>query len=110
MTAARLTREDVAHIARLARLDLTEAELDRFTHDLGAILEYAGEIQAVDTSRVAPMSHAAAGGDTPADVPALRADTPEPSLPLDRALSNAPDAKAGLFRVPKVREGKEDHG
>jgi aspartyl-tRNA(Asn)/glutamyl-tRNA(Gln) amidotransferase subunit C len=107
MTAARLSREDVAHIARLARLDLTDAELDRFTHDLGAILDYASEIQAVDTSRVAPMSHAAAVGDEASESrPAARADTPEPSLSRDVALSNAPDAAAGMFRVPKVRDGK----
>ena len=104
--AARISREEVAHIAHLARLDLTEAELDRFTHDLGAILDYAAEIQAVDTSRVAPMSHAAAASDEAAMSPSPRADVPEPSLPRDRALLNAPDAAAGLFRVPAVREGK----
>ena len=105
MTAPRLTREEVSHIARLARLDLTEAELDRFTHDLGAILDYASEIQAVDTSRIAPMSHAAAVAEPEGSTagPAARADLSEPSLPRDRALSNAPDAAAGLFRVPKVR-------
>ena len=109
MTAARLTREEVAHIARLARLDLTEAELDRFTHDLGAILDYASEIQAVDTSRTAPMSHVGAvpEGDAAASVVrASRADVVEPSLPREAALSNAPDAAAGMFRVPKVRDGK----
>lgn len=101
--AARISREEVAHVARLARLDLTEAELDRFTHDLGAILDYASDIQAVDTSHVTPMSHAAALESDPHHV---RADTPEPSLPRDRALLNAPDAAAGLFRVPTVRDAK----
>jgi aspartyl-tRNA(Asn)/glutamyl-tRNA(Gln) amidotransferase subunit C len=104
--AARISREETARIARLARLDLTEVELDRFTHDLGAILDYASEIQAVDTGRVAPMSHAAADGDGASAGLRLRADVPEPSLPRASALMNAPDAAAGMFRVPKVRDGK----
>lgn len=107
MTAALPTREEVAHIARLARLDLSDAELDRFTTDLGAILTYVSDLQAIDTSHVAPMSHAAASDPAAdADVAGLRADTPEPSLPRDRALGNAPDAASGLFRVPQVREGQ----
>jgi aspartyl-tRNA(Asn)/glutamyl-tRNA(Gln) amidotransferase subunit C len=116
MTAARLTREDVLRIATLAHLDLTDAEVDRFTTELGAILTYASDIQTVDTSGVVPMSHANAGDgrtshanagdeDAPATPTTIigRDDVAEPSLDRTVALSNAPDAANGLFRVPKVR-------
>ena len=101
------------HIARLAHLDLSHEEAERFTTELGAILAYASEIQRVDTTHVAPMSHAAAAadgaesseGDVATATPVIvgRDDQPEPSLDRTVALSNAPDAADGLFRVPKVR-------
>jgi aspartyl-tRNA(Asn)/glutamyl-tRNA(Gln) amidotransferase subunit C len=107
MTKPTLTREDVLHVAALARLDLTEAEVDRFTTDLGAILAYASEIQHADTRAVAPMSHAPGASSGPDGGPdrsgGWRDDTPVPSLDRRAALGNAPDAAAGLFRVPKVR-------
>jgi aspartyl-tRNA(Asn)/glutamyl-tRNA(Gln) amidotransferase subunit C len=93
-----LTAADVRRIAALARLELDEADIERFTSQLSAILQYAGEVQSIDTTSVPPMSHAA-GADG-----LVRDDTIEPSLPLDAALANAPDTDraAGLFRVPKV--------
>jgi aspartyl-tRNA(Asn)/glutamyl-tRNA(Gln) amidotransferase subunit C len=93
-----LTRQDVLRIAELARLDLTDAEVDRFTPQLGEILGYAQQIQEIDTSGVAPMSHAGASE------AAWRDDEPRPCLGVDVALANAPDAdtRAGLFKVPKV--------
>jgi aspartyl-tRNA(Asn)/glutamyl-tRNA(Gln) amidotransferase subunit C len=106
MTPRPLARADVLHIARLARLDLSGAEVERFTAELGTILTYVGEVQRVDTTDVAPMSHA--GSQTPADSdpqasgPAWREDHPHPCLDRASALANAPDASAGLFRVPKV--------
>jgi aspartyl-tRNA(Asn)/glutamyl-tRNA(Gln) amidotransferase subunit C len=106
MTPRPLTRADVLHIAQLARLDLTEAEVERFTAELGTILSYVGEVQRVDTTDVAPMSHA--GGLSPeregeASGPAWREDHPHACLDRSSALANAPDASAGLFRVPRVR-------
>jgi aspartyl-tRNA(Asn)/glutamyl-tRNA(Gln) amidotransferase subunit C len=92
-----LTREDVLHVARLARLELTEAEVERFTTELGAIIAYASEIQRVDTGGVTPMSHASS------TETAWREDAPEASLERARAIDNAPDVAAGLFRVPRVR-------
>jgi aspartyl-tRNA(Asn)/glutamyl-tRNA(Gln) amidotransferase subunit C len=97
MTGPALTREDVLHIARLAHLDLTEAEVERFTKDLGAILAYASEIQRVTTAGVTPMAHASTSETV------WREDVAEPSLDRAKALENAPDPAAGLFRVPKVR-------
>jgi len=101
-----LTREDVLHIAELARLDLSEAEVERFAAELGTILTYVGEVQRVDTTHVAPMSHAGAlsppGHEAEAG-PVWRDDHPHACLEREDALANAPDASGGFFRVPRVR-------
>jgi aspartyl-tRNA(Asn)/glutamyl-tRNA(Gln) amidotransferase subunit C len=93
-----LTRADVLRIAELARLELSEPEVDLFTRQLADILAYAEQLQDVDTTGVSPTSHALA-----IDA-AWRPDNVCASLPLADTLSNAPDADAhtGLFRVPKV--------
>jgi aspartyl-tRNA(Asn)/glutamyl-tRNA(Gln) amidotransferase subunit C len=92
-----LTRADVARIAELARLELTAAELDLFTRQLGDILDYVEQIRGLDTSGVAPTSHVL-------NRPVERSDVPVASLPRPAALGNAPDAapEAGLFKVPRV--------
>jgi aspartyl-tRNA(Asn)/glutamyl-tRNA(Gln) amidotransferase subunit C len=94
----RLTRADVDRIATLARLELSDAEKDLFVHQLSHVLEYAEQIQTIDTAGVPPTSHVLAR------IPADRADEPRPSLTHADALANAPDPapKAGLFRVPRV--------
>jgi aspartyl-tRNA(Asn)/glutamyl-tRNA(Gln) amidotransferase subunit C len=96
--ASRLTRDDVLRVAELARLELSDAEVDVFTKQLDEILSYAEQVQDVDTTGVSPTSHPLAieGG--------WRLDSPAPSLPLDASLENAPsaDRDAGLFKVPKV--------
>jgi aspartyl-tRNA(Asn)/glutamyl-tRNA(Gln) amidotransferase subunit C len=107
MTPRPLARADVLHIARLARLDLSEAEVERFAAELGTILTYVGEVQRVDTTDVTPMSHAGSLS-PPEDEPsasdqAWRDDRPRPCLDRSSALVNAPDASAGFFRVPRVR-------
>ncbi|MDQ3170049.1 MAG: Asp-tRNA(Asn)/Glu-tRNA(Gln) amidotransferase subunit GatC [Acidobacteriota bacterium] len=91
-----LTREDAARVAALARLAMTDAELDRAAVELGAILGHFEQIAAVDTSDVDPAPAAAAR--------ALRGDDPRPSLAPGQTFANAPDADrdAGLFRVPRV--------
>ena len=93
-----LTREDVLRVAALAHLELTESEVETFTRQLGDILHYAEQVQAVDTSGVAPTSHVLAGA------PIERDDTTVPCLERDQALAAAPEAatEAGLFRVPQV--------
>ena len=85
-------------VARLAHLELSDAEVDLFTHQLADILAYASDVQQVDTADVPPTSHALASG------PMWREDVPVPSLDRDEVLANAPDARreAGLFRIPKV--------
>ena len=96
--SSKLTREEVLRVARLAHLELSDAEVDLFTHQLADILAYASDVQQVDTADVPPTSHALASG------PMWREDVPVPSLDRDDVLANAPDARreAGLFRVPKV--------
>jgi aspartyl-tRNA(Asn)/glutamyl-tRNA(Gln) amidotransferase subunit C len=94
----RFTREDLDRIARLARLELDASEQDLFARQVAGILEYAEQIQAVDTTGIDPMSH------PPGGQAAMRADVARPSLPREASLAGAPDADvaAGLFKVPRV--------
>jgi aspartyl-tRNA(Asn)/glutamyl-tRNA(Gln) amidotransferase subunit C len=93
-----LTQEEVRHVAELAKLRLTEAEIAQFAEQLSAILGYAERLQEVDTSHVPP---------TPYVLPlanVLAADEPTPGLSNTAALANAPDAANGFFRVAAVFE------
>ena len=94
--APRITRDEAARIAALAKLDMRGDELDRAARELGSILEYFEALRAVDTEGIAPS---AAGDAAP-----LRADEPQPSLTPGDTFANAPDADrgAGVFRVPRV--------
>jgi aspartyl-tRNA(Asn)/glutamyl-tRNA(Gln) amidotransferase subunit C len=95
------TPDDVDRIAELARLALTEEERALFARQLADILAYAEQIQKVDTSGIAPTSHAFAS------TTSLREDQERPSLPRELALAAGPDANraAGLFKVPRVIGG-----
>ncbi|HWG56924.1 MAG TPA: Asp-tRNA(Asn)/Glu-tRNA(Gln) amidotransferase subunit GatC [Gaiellaceae bacterium] len=89
-----ITREEVLHVAKLARLDLTDEEVERLTGELGAILDAVGKVAELDLTDVPPTSH-------PLDVVnAWRDDEPRPSLPLDDVFANAPQREGDLFRVP----------
>ena len=92
-----LSRHDVQRIAELARLELSEDELELFTRQLGDILTYVEQIRALDTTGVAPTSQ---GMNRPVD----RDDLPAETLTRAQLLDNAPDAavEAGLFKVPRV--------
>jgi aspartyl-tRNA(Asn)/glutamyl-tRNA(Gln) amidotransferase subunit C len=91
-----ITREDVLHVARLARLEIPESEVDRVRDELGAILEAVGKVAELDLSDVEPTSHPLAV------VNVWREDEPRPSLSPEDALANAPDPVEGAFRVPAV--------
>ena len=93
-----LSRADVARIAALAHLELTDAEADAFTRQLSDILAYAAQVQALDTSGVPPTSHVLTG------VTVDRDDVEKPSLDRQTAVAAAPDGDEhrGLFRVPRV--------
>jgi aspartyl-tRNA(Asn)/glutamyl-tRNA(Gln) amidotransferase subunit C len=93
-----ISREDVEHVARLARLALSNAEKDRMREQLNAILAHIDALRAVDTAGVAPTSHA-----VPV-VNVMRDDEPRPCLPQDAALANAPDRAGEFFRVPRIIE------
>jgi len=92
----RITRADVEHVAQLARLALTDEELTSLTSELGAILDYAAEVSALDTDGVEPTAHP-----LPL-VNVFRADAVEPSLPRDEVLAAAPAAEDGRFKVPRI--------
>jgi aspartyl-tRNA(Asn)/glutamyl-tRNA(Gln) amidotransferase subunit C len=91
-----ISRSDVAHVARLARLDLTDDELERFTGQLGAVLEHAADIAALDIADVPPTAHP-----LPL-VNVLRDDVPRPSLDRHEVLAQAPAVEGGRFKVPPI--------
>lgn len=91
-----LTVAEVRHVAELAKLRLTEAEITEYTEQLSAILEYATILQAVDTSNVPPTPYVLALENV------LAEDLPGPSLTNEQALANAPDQADGFFRVRAV--------
>jgi aspartyl-tRNA(Asn)/glutamyl-tRNA(Gln) amidotransferase subunit C len=94
--SARLTRADVEHVARLARLALSDTEIDALTSDLGAILEHAAEVSALDTAGVEPTAHPLPM------VNVLRPDVPRPGISRDEVLAAAPAVEDGRFRVPRI--------
>ena len=93
-----ISREDVEHVARLARLALDEAELERMRGQLNAILAHIDALRSVDTTGVEPTSHA-----VPL-VNVMRDDEPSGCLPREAMLANAPDPAGDLFRVPRIIE------
>ena len=89
-----ISREEVLHVARLARLALTDEEVARFQEQLSAILEAVGKVSELDLAGVEPTAH-------PLDlVNVFGEDEPRPSLSLEDALANAPDRKGDFFAVP----------
>lgn len=89
---------DVAYIAKLARIDLTEEETALFAQDLDKVLAYITKLESYDVTGVAPMNHPLPAMDV------MRKDEPLPSLSQEAALSNAPQQSQGQFRTPKVVE------
>jgi len=89
-----ISRDEVLHVARLARLELSEQEVERFAEQLSAILEAVGKVSELDLEGVEPTAH-------PLDLANVWAeDEPRPSLSADEALANAPDREDDSFRVP----------
>jgi aspartyl-tRNA(Asn)/glutamyl-tRNA(Gln) amidotransferase subunit C len=90
-----ISRDDVLHVARLARLELSDGEVDRFGEQLSAILDAVSKVQELDLEGVPPTSHPSADV-----VNVWREDEPRPSLPVEEALANAPGRRGDLFEVP----------
>jgi aspartyl-tRNA(Asn)/glutamyl-tRNA(Gln) amidotransferase subunit C len=93
-----ITIETVRHVAKLARLQLSEQEELLYTEQMGKIIEYFDELAAIDTTGVEPMSHALPVTNV------MREDEVEISLPHDLLLKNAPSTEGDFFRVPKIGE------
>lgn len=93
---AHITREDVAHVAGLARLTIDDDELVTFTEQLESILEHAEDVESLDLADVPPTSHPYPLQNV------VRADEVRPCLDRDEVLAEAPSAEDGMFRVPPV--------
>lgn len=96
-----IDRETVRHVALLARLSLSEKELDLHQKQLASILSYISKLNQIDTSAVLPTSHVLASLKN-----VYRKDILRPSLDPEKALANAPSRDDGFFKVPQVIEGK----
>ncbi len=94
----KLTREQVVHIATLARLALDDDEIAQYQEQLSAVLEYAQRLQELDTDAIPPTASVLPARNV------LRDDAPRPSMARDDALANAPDVEDGRFRVQAVLE------
>ena len=92
----KITRDEVMHVANLARLDMDEASIDKFADQIGTILEYVDVLNRVDTQGVTPTSHAISLTNV------FREDQEKETLERDQALANAPQKEDGNFVVPKV--------
>ena len=94
----KITKEQVEHVANLARLNLTEEEKEQMTRDMGAIIEFADQINSLDIADVKPTDHVIPINNV------FREDVTAPSMNRDKLLSNAPNTANGCFSVPKVVE------
>lgn len=94
----KITKKEVEHVARLARLELSEQEKETLTDQLSNILTYVEQLNELDTNGVEPTSHVLDINNV------MREDVPEASLPQDLALANGPDKALGHYKVPKIIE------
>ena len=92
----RLTRDEVAHLAHLARLAVTDEELDLFAGQLGAVLDAVAQVSRADVDDVPPTTHAVPMTNV------FREDVARPSLPRDAVLAGAPATEDGRIRVPRI--------
>jgi len=93
-----ISRDDVVHVARLARLALTDADLETMREQLNAILSHIDALRGVDTAGIEPTSHAVPQFNV------MRDDDPRPCLSVEEMLANAPDRAGDFFRVPRIIE------
>jgi aspartyl-tRNA(Asn)/glutamyl-tRNA(Gln) amidotransferase subunit C len=93
---AKISEDDVRHVALLSRLYFTDEEIRQFTKDLNSILGYVEKLRELDTEAIEPTSHSLKLSNV------FREDIVTPALPVDEALANAPEAEGGCFRVPKI--------
>jgi aspartyl-tRNA(Asn)/glutamyl-tRNA(Gln) amidotransferase subunit C len=94
----RIREDEVRHVAQLSRLTLSDAELHRFTDQLGQVLDYVNKLGELDLDNVEPLTTAIDQSNV------LREDTEQPGLAVEQTLANAPDQAPPYFKVPKVFE------
>ncbi|MDX1762764.1 MAG: Asp-tRNA(Asn)/Glu-tRNA(Gln) amidotransferase subunit GatC [bacterium] len=92
----KINRNEVEHVAELARLRLTEDEVEQYTGQLDAILNYMEKLNTLDTTEVVPTAHVIEMGNV------VREDRVIPSLTVEQALANAPAKRRGFFQVPRI--------
>jgi len=92
----KITKDEILHVAKLARLDMDDASIDKFAGQIGTILEYVDTLNRVDTDGVTPTSHAISLTN------AFREDEEKQNLGREKALANAPQKEDGNFVVPKI--------
>jgi aspartyl-tRNA(Asn)/glutamyl-tRNA(Gln) amidotransferase subunit C len=102
MPDSKLSADDVSKVAKLARLSMEGADLNRLAGQVESILAYVNKINSVDLSKVEPLAHALPVHNV------LREDLPGPALPLEKVLQNGPETDGAFFAVPKVIGGDED--
>ncbi len=93
---ARISAADVRHVARLARLEVTDEEVELFAGQLGAVLDHAQDVEALDLDGIAPTAHPLPLENV------LRDDVARPGIDRDEVLAMAPAAEDGRFRVPRI--------
>jgi aspartyl/glutamyl-tRNA(Asn/Gln) amidotransferase C subunit len=98
-TPERISRDEIAHVAKLARLKLCDAEIASYQKDLNSILDYVETLRELDTEQVSPMSHVLEVKNV------WREDKPGEAKETDPLLSNAPMSEKGYYKVPKILEG-----
>lgn len=96
--ADKLTPDQVRHVAKLSRLILTDAQIEQYAHQLSRILDYVSQLQELNLEGIEPMAHALDLTNVTRD------DQPQPGMPVDLVLANAPDKDPPFFKVPKVLE------
>ncbi len=92
----KISRKEVEHVALLARLKLTDKEIEQFTGQLNGILTYMEKLNELDTEDVEPTSHVIEVGNV------VREDRVQKSIPIEDALANAPERGDGFFKVPRI--------
>lgn len=97
-----ISTEQVRHVAKLARLALSEQQIAKIAPQLESILEYVAKIERIDVGGVEPMAHVLPLKNV------LREDVAEPGLTVEQVLQNAPDSDGAFFKVPKIIGGDED--
>ncbi|EIJ79799.1 aspartyl/glutamyl-tRNA amidotransferase subunit C [Bacillus methanolicus PB1] len=95
---SRISKDQVEHVAHLARLAITEKETEKFTKQLDAIISFAEQLNELNTEGVKPTSHVLDMKNV------LREDKPEKGLPQEEVLKNAPEHEKGQFKVPSILE------